>query len=262
MKRVLVSLLLVIFAACATRKDVTLIEKQLINMDSRLDALERENVSLGKKLAKLEKEIKSIRKVDFLVQLGDVQTNLNRLNGRLEEDSYKLKKLRDEFNAYKYEREAFSARLSSLEDKLKDLERLLEEQREKLRATEFKLKGPKGIYNEALRLYKRGKYKNARELFKELLKAYPKSSLAGNAQFWIGETYFCEKRFEEAILAYQKVIKKYPKNIKVPGALLKQALSFELLGDKATAKVLLKQLIREYPKTKQAKIAKRKLSNL
>ncbi len=261
MGRILIFFLLItiITAGCATKNDVTLIEKQLIDIDNRLDILGRKNTSLTKQLAKLEKETKSTQKADFLVQFGDFQTSLNRLSGRLEENDYKLKKLIDETNK---EKEVLVAQLSSLEKRVQGLERLLAEQKAALKATEFKLMGPKGVYQEALNFYKKSKYKNARELFEKLLKEYPNSSLAGNAQFWIGEAYFSQKRFEEAILAYQKAIKKYPKNTKIPGALLKQGLSFAALGDKDTAKILLKQLIKKYPKTEQAKIAQRKLNNL
>lgn len=265
MKKILFFLLTIILIGCATKKDVTLIEKNIIRIDSRLNAVENNFIA---RLAKLEKDVKGIQKPGFLVQLDDFRTALDELNGRLEENSYQLQKLSDEIEAYKQEnnrdREALLMRMASLEKGLQELEKVVEKQKGKLKATKLKLigLGPKGIYQEALKLYKKGEYENARKLFEKLLKEYPNSSLAGNAQFWIGEIYFSQKQFEEAILAYQKAIKKYPKNVKIPGALLKQALSFAALGDKNTAKVLLNQLIKKYPKTEQAKIAQRKLKNL
>jgi TolA-binding protein len=45
----------------------------------------------------------------------------------------------------------------------------------------------------------------------------------------------------------------------VPYAKLKQGLSFLNLGDKTGAKLILQQVIKDYPNTNQAKIARSKL---
>ena len=56
-----------------------------------------------------------------------------------------------------------------------------------------------------------------------------------------------EKDFEGAILAYETLLKKYPKSEKAPAALLKQGLSFIEMGDKKTGKVILEQVDRTLP---------------
>ncbi|MBW2198143.1 MAG: tetratricopeptide repeat protein, partial [Deltaproteobacteria bacterium] len=88
------------------------------------------------------------------------------------------------------------------------------------------------------------------------------SKNADNAQFWIGEIYYHEKWYEKAILEYQKVIEKYPKGNKVQASLLKQGFAFLNLGDKSNARLILSELIKKYPKSNEAKIAKRKLKGL
>lgn len=115
------------------------------------------------------------------------------------------------------------------------------------------------IYNKMLGHYKSGSYKKALEGFKEFIKLYPKSNLADNAAFWIGECYKGLESYEEAILAYQKVIDEYPKGNKVPAAILQQAISFEKINDNTTAKLLLKKLVKNYPNSKEAEIASKKL---
>ncbi|MFQ5486070.1 MAG: tetratricopeptide repeat protein, partial [Desulfobacterales bacterium] len=80
-----------------------------------------------------------------------------------------------------------------------------------------------------------------------------------NAQFWIGDTYYREKWFEKAILEYQKVIENYPKGNKVPASLLKQGFAFFNIGDKANARLILKELIKKYPQSNETKIAIKKL---
>jgi len=118
------------------------------------------------------------------------------------------------------------------------------------------------LYAAAYQLFKSGNYTKAREAFQSFLAAYPTGEYSDNAQFWIGECYFYEKQYEKAILEYDNVTKKFPSSNKVPHALLKQGLSFLSLGDKASARLLLQQIIKDYPNTTQAKTARAKLQQI
>jgi TolA-binding protein len=75
----------------------------------------------------------------------------------------------------------------------------------------------------------------------------------------MGECEYNLQRFEEAILEYQKVISEYPKSNKMPDSLLKQGMAFAKLGDNESAKIVLNKLIKKYPKSPQAGVAKKKL---
>jgi tol-pal system protein YbgF len=118
------------------------------------------------------------------------------------------------------------------------------------------------MYAAAYQTFKSGNYAKAREAFQGFLAVHPTGEYADNAQFWIGECYFFEKKYDKAILEYEKVTKKFPSSNKVPYALLKQGISFQNLGDKASAKLLLQQVIRDYPNTSQARIARSKLQGI
>lgn len=120
----------------------------------------------------------------------------------------------------------------------------------------------KKLYELNLSLYHGGKYEEAIAGFKNFLSKYPKSNLADNAQFWVGECYMSLGKYEQAILAYQDVMKKYGKGNKVPGSMLRQAIAFYEIKDKTSAKLLLKKLIKRYPKSKEAAIAKKKLKTI
>jgi len=115
------------------------------------------------------------------------------------------------------------------------------------------------LYATAYELFREAKYEKSREGFENFLKQHPDTEFSDNAQFWIGECYYFEKKYEKAIVEYDKVVKNYPEGNKVPFALLKQGLSFEKLGDKASAKLLLQQVIRDFPNTSQSRIARTKL---
>jgi len=115
------------------------------------------------------------------------------------------------------------------------------------------------LYAAAYELFKEAKYEKSREAFENFLKQYPDTEFSDNAQFWIGECYYFEKKYEKAIVEYEKVAKNFPEGNKVPYALLKQGLSFLKLGDKASGKLLLQQVTKDYPNTSQARIARAKL---
>lgn len=117
-------------------------------------------------------------------------------------------------------------------------------------------------YASAYQTFKSGNYTKARETFQAFLATYPSGEYADNAQFWLGECYFFESKYEKAILEYEKVTKKFPSSNKVPYALLKQGISFASLGDNASAKLILQQVIKEYPNTSQARIARSKLQEI
>jgi tol-pal system protein YbgF len=115
------------------------------------------------------------------------------------------------------------------------------------------------LYKAAKQAFDDGQYETAREMFKEFLSKYPKSENADNAQFWVGEIYYREKWYAEAIMEYQKVIEDYPDGNKVPASLLKQGLSFANLGEEANARTFLEEVIKQYPSSNEAKIARDKL---
>jgi tol-pal system protein YbgF len=121
---------------------------------------------------------------------------------------------------------------------------------------------PEGEYNEAYNTLQAGNNRSAREQFKKFLNSYKSSELADNAQFWIGESYYREKKFEEAILSFEDLIKNYPKSAKIPEAYYKQALSFSAINDMIAAKARLEMLLNEYPDGELAQRAKQKLQEM
>ena len=118
------------------------------------------------------------------------------------------------------------------------------------------------LYNYSLTAFRENQYEKSMDGFSEFLKAYPKSDLADNAQFWIGESYMALKQYEQAILSYQKVIKDYPKGNKVPSAMLRQAIAFLEINDRTSARLLLQRIIKNYPNSSEAVVAKKRLGTI
>jgi tol-pal system protein YbgF len=121
---------------------------------------------------------------------------------------------------------------------------------------------PEEAYNKASELFKKGDIAGAKGEFKRFLEVYPKSKLAENAHYWLGECYFSEKKYDEAILEFDEVIKNYPKGNKVPDALFRQGMAFLEMKDTTNAKLIFKEVIKRFPKSDQAKRATKKLKEI
>jgi TolA-binding protein len=78
----------------------------------------------------------------------------------------------------------------------------------------------------------------------------------------MGESLYQQKEYDQAILQYQKIISSQPKHAKTPAALLKQAMAFEQLSDKDTAKIIYQKIISSYGSSPEAAQAKSKLGSL
>ncbi|MBV8518478.1 MAG: tol-pal system protein YbgF [Acidobacteria bacterium] len=121
---------------------------------------------------------------------------------------------------------------------------------------------PMQTYQAAYRDYQRGNYDLAIEGFRDFLAANANSELADNASYWIGESLYSQKKYQEAIEQFDSVVNKYPRSDKVPGALLKKGYAYIALGQKAQGIVQLQYVVHEHPKSQEAPLARQKLKAL
>lgn len=117
-------------------------------------------------------------------------------------------------------------------------------------------------YRKAIMAYGRGAYSEARQGFQNVFDVEPAGDLADNALFWIGETYFAVKDYNNAVRYYARVITDYADQNKAPDALYKTALAQERTGDLALARKTLQQVIDRYPYSTSASTAKQELQRI
>jgi tol-pal system protein YbgF len=120
----------------------------------------------------------------------------------------------------------------------------------------------KGSYQAAFNLLKDGQYDKAIQAFQAFLSTYSGSSLADNAQYWLGEAYYVNKSYPEAQLSFQRVVEKYPDSRKVPDALLKIGFCRYETKQFEPAKSILSQVVRQYPDSASAKLAQQRLEKM
>ncbi|HYI09531.1 MAG TPA: tol-pal system protein YbgF [Thermoanaerobaculia bacterium] len=121
---------------------------------------------------------------------------------------------------------------------------------------------PTQVYQAAYRDYQRGNFDLAIEGFREFLDVNNQPDLADNASYWIGESLFSQKKYQEAIEQFDSVVTKYPKSDKVPGALLKKGYSYINIGERAQGVVQLQYVVHEHPRSQEAGLARQKLKQL
>ena len=119
---------------------------------------------------------------------------------------------------------------------------------------------PGQLYDSSYGDYIKGNYDLARQGFEEYVKTYPDTELSDNAQYWIGECFYVQRKFPEAVDAFEKVMELYPKGDKAAAASLKKAYSLlETKNNDAGIKEL-RTLIQKYPNSDSAQLAKERLT--
>ena len=98
--------------------------------------------------------------------------------------------------------------------------------------------------------------------FQQFLVTYPDSELADNAQYWLAETYYVTRQFDEALAAFKVVIHDYPRSRKVPDALLKMGYCNYELKRWDAARGALNQVRTDYPETTAARLAGQRLERM
>lgn len=106
---------------------------------------------------------------------------------------------------------------------------------------------PQKAYEQAFGYLRDADYDKAEKALNEFLARNANHTLAGNAQYWLGETYFVRNKYPEAATAFATGIQKYPKGVKAPDNLLKFGMTLGKLNKKTEACTALAQLPQKYP---------------
>jgi len=98
--------------------------------------------------------------------------------------------------------------------------------------------------------------------FEAILRTFPRTESASEAQFWIGETYSAQQRWMDAIAAYTLVAQNHPSSVNVPEAYYKRGRAYENLGQSDAARASWSLVIKTYPDSTAATLAKQGLERL
>ncbi len=232
---------LVTLAGCATTpEDDPVLQGKLNDLDART--------------ARIERVISNQSLLDMAQSINSLQTQVRMLQGRIDE----LENMNDALR--KQQRALYS-----------DLDRRIGQ----LAAgggvsAAVGPSGPSGpppgseqaAYMQALDSLKNGKYPDAIGGLKQFLTAYPKSDLADNAQYWLGEAYYASGDFSSSADAFQTLLHQWPSSSKAADALLRLGYAQYELKQYADARATLGEVAQKYPGTNAAQQAQDRLRQL
>lgn len=252
----------------------------------QIELLEREQRRIRSDHASVHNEVESMRSslADTRANMQQLQREFSALKERIEETRYQVGRQIGQSSRDGDQRvKDLEARVAKLSEGFKAQEGQLKAREDELRELQKNLRqqpAPGGVsagsaeisaaendavrrdYEIAWRALEKKDYRVAISRFKEFLQKHPKSTLAKNAQYWIGESHYALREFDQAILEFDAVRSRYPQADKVPAALLKQGFAFAELGEKVNARLILQEVVEKYAQSPEAVQAKQKLRSL
>lgn len=183
--------------------------------------------------------------------IDEIKSEFTRLEGRMEDLERSHKSQMSKSNSAD-DLKKLEARVTHLEQAHSGFLETIEKLQESLA-----LADPNELYQKAKAQFAEHDYEEAAET----LGLYLKSSKVKHPEdgiFLRGECFYKLKQYKKAIVEFSKFPEKYPHSSRNPEALYKIALSFDALGMKEDAKGFYQELVEKYPKSPDAKKARKK----
>lgn len=118
---------------------------------------------------------------------------------------------------------------------------------------------PVQLYDAATADLTQGRYALALNGYRDFLRRFPSVDLSDDAQYGVGECFFAQAAFDSAAVEYSVVPARWPDGNRVPPALYKLGLSQERLGRADDSKKTLQDLIRRFPRSAEAQLARERV---
>lgn len=119
--------------------------------------------------------------------------------------------------------------------------------------------GPNQLYQLGRDQFMRGSNSAARTAFQELLNTHPQADVAGDAQFYVGETFSAEGNNRAADSVYAIVVAQYPNSQRAATALYKRGVIAQQAGRNADARRHLNAVVSRFPNSDEAALARDRL---
>jgi tol-pal system protein YbgF len=117
-------------------------------------------------------------------------------------------------------------------------------------------------YLAAYELVKSKNFSEAQTAMQAFLDKYPHGGYSANAQYWLGELYLAQQDYTKAMTHFRVVLKDFPSSSKRAASLLKIGFAQATSGKSSDARITLQKVIKAYPDTDTARLARDKLQTL
>ena len=250
---IIITLLLINFSG-ASSQDLDVDE-----LLERLDRIEKNISDLQKgRFDEIEKSLSTGYISRNESRLGDFETKLRTNFGLFEESNNKINNVEEKLDLIDKD---FQSRINQIEKKIESLkesetsqkksfipkmqESPISKQAERSIKKEKKLEVINNVanlseeevkkkYENAIKLLWANKYEKAEDELLQLKQLNPED-LMPNIQYWLGEVYYANKNFQQAVIEFGEGFANFPDSIKGPDNLLKLGLSFSNMNQKNEA---------------------------
>jgi tol-pal system protein YbgF len=117
-------------------------------------------------------------------------------------------------------------------------------------------------FEAALAVLRKGDFAAAQAGFVALIKQYPQTGYRSSALFWLGNAQYASRNYKEAIVNFRALVAAEPQHLRAPEALLSTANCQVELKDVRSARRTLEELLKAYPQSEAASVAKERITKL
>ena len=224
-------------AGCVSSQDIQGLQSQLSDVQKQMLQLQKQAQEAPSKLevtnlqSSVGQQMQGLLKTeaDMQVKLQDLSGQIEALQAKLEDTNYRLSQLSQQIAATNQDLKSFRGQAPAPEGQAQPPSQ----------SPPAPNGGggagidPKSLYDAAYNDYLKGNYDLGVREFQEYLSNFPNTDLSDNAAYWIGESYYRQRRFRQAVEEFDIVITRYPKGDKMPSALLKKGYSYLELSPRA-----------------------------
>ncbi len=219
----------------ATREEMATLKEDMARLQEQVGGVQQ---GMNKSTSKIK-----IGQADIGARMDALELGQQKVEAKVDESNNKIDKV--------------GLRIDNLEAVLQSRLKALEDRE----TAELAVSSDK-LYQSAYIDYTKGNFDLAIMGFRQYLEKFPAGVLADSSQYLVGECFFSQKKYGQAIEEFKKVNLSFSQSIKTPPAKLKIALAFELMDKKEEALKLLDEIIAQYPDSEEAKAAAEKRKEL
>ena len=255
--RLLLSLPLVaaglLAGGCVSSTDIDALHNQLADLQRQVAQLQQQGSSkqeITNLEAAIRKQTDTLLKAeaDLRVDVQNLSSQIGELQGKLDDTNYRLSQV--------------SQQIATTNQDIKAVRSATSPPPGAEGAPAVGTADPETLYQTSYSDYLRGNYDLALMGFRQYLESFPDTDLADNATYWIGESYYRQQKYAEAIVEYDKVLKQYTRSDKTASALLKKGFALLELDQKKDGIAQLQSVVRTFPTSDEANLAKQRLQSL
>lgn len=239
---------------CVSSTDIDALGSRIGDVQRQVADLQQQGSS-KQEIANLEASIRKQTdtllkaEADLRLDVGNLSSQIAELQAKLEDTNYRLSQLSQQIAATNQDLKAVRSATSPAAPGAVD-------------GVSPTAADPETLYQTSYSDYLRGNYDLSTMGFRQYLESFPDTDLADNATYWIGECFYRQQKFAEAIAEYDKVLKQFARSDKTASALLKKGFALLETGQKKDGIAQLQSVVRTFPSSDEANLAKQRLQTL